>query len=101
MAQFKNFIGGKWVDSRSGEEFERTNPATGELIGTFPKSTEEDVQAAVEAAREAFNRRRLYPAPKRGEILYRVGQRLIERKEQLAREVTEARGKGVSAARAH
>lgn len=99
MAQFKNFIGGKWVDSRSGEEFERTNPATGELIGTFPKSTEEDVQAAVEAAREAFNRWRLYPAPKRGEILYRVGQLLIERKEQLAREMTEEMGKVLTEAR--
>jgi len=99
MAQFKNFIGGKWVDSRSGEEFERTNPATSELIGTFPKSTEEDVQAAVEAAREAFKRWRLFPAPKRGEILYRVGQLLIERKEQLAREMTEEMGKVLTEAR--
>ena len=38
MAQFKNYINGEWVDAQSGEEYERRNPATGELIGTFAKS---------------------------------------------------------------
>ncbi|MDI3341948.1 MAG: aldehyde dehydrogenase family protein [Sphaerobacter sp.] len=99
MAQFKNFINGEWVDAQSGEEFERRNPATGELIGTFPKSGPADVEAAVAAAREAFKHWRLYPAPKRGEILYRVGQLLKERKEELAREMTEEMGKVLTEAR--
>lgn len=93
MAQFNNYIGGQWVPARSGEEFERLNPATGELVGTFTKSDERDVNAAVEAAKRAFATWRLYPAPRRGEILYRVGQLLMERKEQLAREMTEEMGK--------
>jgi acyl-CoA reductase-like NAD-dependent aldehyde dehydrogenase len=93
MADFKNYINGKWVDAIDGVEFDRRNPATGELIGTFAKSTEADVNAAVQAAHDAFQRWRLYPAPKRGEILYRVGQILIERKEELAREMTEEMGK--------
>ncbi len=99
MAQFQNFINGKWVDARSGQEFDRKNPATGETIGTFTKSGQEDVLAAVDAASAAFNRWRLYPAPKRGEILFKVGQLLIERKEQLAREMTEEMGKVVAEAR--
>jgi alpha-ketoglutaric semialdehyde dehydrogenase len=99
MAQFKNYIGGKWVDAKSGQEFTRENPATGETIGTFAKSGEADVLAAVDAAKNAFNRWRLTPAPKRGEILYRVGQLLIERKESLAREMTEEMGKVLSEAR--
>ena len=93
MAQYKNFINGRWVDARSGDEFERRNPATGALIGTFPKSGPEDVNDAVEAARAAFDMWRRYPAPKRGEILFRVGELLAQRKEELAEEMTEEMGK--------
>jgi acyl-CoA reductase-like NAD-dependent aldehyde dehydrogenase len=46
---FKNFIGGEWVDAASGETFETTVPATGDTLGTFPKSGPEDVDRAVEA----------------------------------------------------
>jgi aldehyde dehydrogenase (NAD+) len=93
MAQFKNFINGKWVDAAEGGEFERRNPATGEVVGTFAKSSPKDVNSAVQAAHDAFQRWRLFPAPRRGEILFRVGQLLIERKEALAREMTEEMGK--------
>ena len=93
MAQFKNFINGKWVDAAEGGEFERRNPATGEVVGTFAKSSPKDVNLAVQAAHDAFQKWRLFPAPRRGEILFRVGQLLIERKEALAREMTEEMGK--------
>ncbi|HLT19065.1 MAG TPA: aldehyde dehydrogenase family protein [Thermomicrobiales bacterium] len=99
MADYKNFIGGRWVESTSGETFQRENPATGELIGTFTKSTAQDVDAAVAAAKKAFESWRLYPAPKRGELLYSVGQKLIERKEELARMMTEEMGKVIAEAR--
>ncbi|CAN5148863.1 aldehyde dehydrogenase family protein [soil metagenome] len=99
MAEFKNYISGQWVDARSGAEFERSNPANGELIGTFAKSGVEDVAAAVAAATEAFKKWRLFPAPRRGEILYRIGQMLIERKEVLARAMTEEMGKVLVEAR--
>ncbi|HYH13167.1 MAG TPA: aldehyde dehydrogenase family protein [Thermomicrobiales bacterium] len=90
---YRNFIGGTWVESRSGNTFERRNPATGELIGTFTSSTAADVDAAVEAATRAFKSWRLYPAPKRGEILYRAARILEERKDELAREMTQEMGK--------
>jgi len=99
VAQFKNFINGKWVESKSGGEFSRENPATGETIATFTKSTTDDVNTAVAAARNAFDKWRLYPAPKRGEILFKVAQLLVERKEQLAREMTEEMGKVIAEAR--
>ncbi|HLI52567.1 MAG TPA: aldehyde dehydrogenase family protein [Thermomicrobiaceae bacterium] len=99
MAEFKNYIGGRWVESKSGEEFDRKNPATGDMIGTFTKSTSEDVDAAVAAAREAFKSWRLYPAPRRGEILFRVAQALLDRKEELAREMTEEMGKVITETR--
>src|SRR5215216_1896196 len=96
---FRNYIGGKWVESVSGQTFARNNPATGEPVGTFTKSTPADVDAAVAAANAAFKSWRLYPAPKRGELLFKAAQLLLERKEQLAREMTEEMGKVINEAR--
>ena len=80
---FLNYIGGEWVDSASGETFESVNPASGDTIGTFPRSTPEDVDRAVAAAKAAYEDWRLVPAPKRGEILYRFANLLMEEKEEL------------------
>ncbi len=91
--QFRNFIGGEWVDAASGETFESLSPATGELIGTFPKSGPEDVERAVAAAKEAFEEWRLLPAPKRGELLFRFGRLVQEEKDDLADLMTREMGK--------
>jgi alpha-ketoglutaric semialdehyde dehydrogenase len=91
---YKNLINGDWVESRSGRAVENRNPAnTSELVGMFPASTEEDVNAAVEAAKEAYKTWRLVPAPKRAEILYRAAELLVARKEDLARDMTREMGK--------
>ena len=58
---FQNFIGGEWADAASGETFESRSPATGEMIGVFPRSGPEDVARAVEAAQAAFVDWRLVP----------------------------------------
>lgn len=92
--KFQNFINGKWVDAKSGRTFENRNPANwSEVIGTFPKSGKEDVDEAVKAARRAFERWRLVPAPARGDIMRKVGDLLVKRKEDLAREMTREMGK--------
>ncbi len=97
---FKNFINGEWVDSSSGLSFEDRNPAnTRELIGLFPRSTAEDVDAAVRAAAEAFEPWRLTPAPRRAEILYRAAETLVSRKDDLARDMTREMGKVLTEAR--
>ncbi len=91
---YKNFINGEWVESRSGKAFENRNPAnTDELIGMFPLATEDDVNAAIDAAREAYKTWRLVPAPKRAEILFRAAEILVRRKEDLARDMTREMGK--------
>ncbi len=95
----RNFIGGKWVEAQSGETFDSINPATEELIAPIAKSGAEDVAAAVDAAKKAYNNWRLTPAPRRGEILFRVGQLLIERKEKLAQLMTQEMGKVIAEAR--
>jgi alpha-ketoglutaric semialdehyde dehydrogenase len=92
--KFQNFVNGKWVDAKSGKTFENRNPANwGEIVGTFPKSGKEDVDEAVKSARAAFEQWRLVPAPKRGDIMRRVGDLMVERKEELARQMTREMGK--------
>ncbi len=92
--QYENFIGGNWLSAGSGKTFENRNPAnTDDLIGLFPASAADDVDAAVAAAKKAFAAWRLVPAPKRGEILYRVGELLKKHKEDLARIETREMGK--------
>ena len=91
---YKNFIDGEWVESRTGETFENLNPAdTREVVGVFQKSGKEDVDAAVDAAKRAFSKWRLVPAPRRAEIVYRASEMLIERKEEYSRDMTREMGK--------
>jgi acyl-CoA reductase-like NAD-dependent aldehyde dehydrogenase len=91
---YHNYIGGQWVASASGEWFENVNPAdTRDTLGRFPLSTKEDVDAAVESARNAFDRWRRTPAPRRAEILFRLGEILIRNKERFAAEMTREMGK--------
>jgi aldehyde dehydrogenase (NAD+) len=90
---FQNYIGGEWVDAASGETFTSVSPANGETIGTFPKSGAQDVDRAVEAAKEAFEDWRLLPAPKRGEILFRFAQLVTEHKQELTDLLTHEMGK--------
>ena len=91
---FKNYIAGKWVAAKSNKTFENRNPANrDDLIGLFPASTAEDADAALHAAKTAFPAWRGVPAPKRGEILYRVGELLRKYKEDIARDMTREMGK--------
>jgi aldehyde dehydrogenase (NAD+) len=69
---FLNYIGGEWVDSASGETFESFNPASGDTIGTFPRSTAEDVDRAVAAAKAAYEDWRLVPARRRSSTASRI-----------------------------
>ncbi len=91
---YHNYIAGKWVPSESGEVFENLNPAdTRDVIGRFPLSTSEDVNKAVNAAQKAFNRWRQTPAPRRAELLFRLGEILIRDKESLTADMTREMGK--------
>jgi alpha-ketoglutaric semialdehyde dehydrogenase len=97
---FKNFIAGQWVDAASGETFENRNPAHwNEIIGIFPKSSIQDVDRAVHAARDAFEEWRLVPVPERAEIMKKAGDLLVERKEEIAQQMTREMGKVIAETR--
>ncbi len=57
-AEFLNYIGGEWVPAEKGETYAVMNPANGSKLADVPKGTEDDARAAIEAAREAFDKGR-------------------------------------------
>ncbi len=95
--EYTNYIDGKWVKSGTGKSFENRNPANDDdLVGLFQDSDASDVDAAVDAASKAYEKWRLVPAPKRAEYLYKVGEILKRRKDEMAREMTREMGKVVA-----
>ncbi|MGI8408456.1 MAG: aldehyde dehydrogenase family protein [Pyrinomonadaceae bacterium] len=91
---YHNYIGGEWVKSLSGEFFDNVNPAdTTDIIGRFPKSNTEDVNRAVEAAKNAATKWRRTPAPKRAELLFSLGEILRDNKDRFTRDMTREMGK--------
>jgi alpha-ketoglutaric semialdehyde dehydrogenase len=91
---YQNFINGAWVEASSGEVYQIENPGnTNEVIGSFPLSTEEDVNKAVLSAHHAFESWRKLPASERAEFLYKFITLLDENKERLAQSLTKEQGK--------
>ncbi|HYT05475.1 MAG TPA: aldehyde dehydrogenase family protein [Gemmatimonadales bacterium] len=91
---FKNFIAGQWVAPATGAYFENRNPADwDDVIGCFPRSGPEDVARAVDSAKRGFAQWSKTPAPVRGDVLHRVGDLLVRRKEEIARAMTREMGK--------
>lgn len=96
----RNFIDGEWLDNRGKNAIESINPACkSEIIATFPRSTTEDVSQAVKAAKKAYQTWRKVPAPTRAEYVFRVGQLLLQHKEELAQLISREMGKPLTEAR--
>ena len=94
MAQtFHNHIGGRWAPARSGRTSVNSNPANGDALGEFPESGPEDVNDAVVAAAGAYGAWRLTPAPRRAEVVFRAGEIIRARKQDLARAMIREMGK--------
>ena len=95
--EFKNFIAGDWVGPSTGEYFENRNPADwNDVIGRFPRSGPDDLKRAIASAKRGFAQWSKTPAPIRGQVLQRVGQLLVERKDAIARAMTREMGKVVA-----
>ena len=95
--EFQNYINGTWVEGRS--KFKTVNPANEELLAEIAQAEISDVDAAVKAAAEAFQSWRLVPAPIRGELLFKIADILKQKKEELAKLLTQDMGKVISEAR--
>lgn len=98
VRKLKNYIGGKWVSSRT-ETYEAVyNPATKEMLCEVPLSTKEDLEEAVTIAREAFETWKEMAVPRRARILFNYQQLLIKHKAELARLITLENGKNLNEA---
>ena len=85
VTQHKQFIGGEWVESSSGETMEVLNPATGEAIAEVPRGTADDVERAVEAAEKAWAEWQDKTPKDRMELLLALADVIDEHAEELAR----------------
>ncbi len=95
------YIGGEWRDAARGETFPTLNPATGEELTTVARAGEEDVDAAVRAARHAFESgewSRLSAAD-RGKLLWRIGELVLQQADELAQLETLDAGKPITESR--
>ena len=95
--EFQNYINGKWVKGQ--KTFQTINPANEELVAEIAQAEISNVDHAVSAAKEAFQSWRLLPAPLRGEMLFKVGDILKQKKEELAQLLTRDMGKVIAEAR--
>ncbi len=100
MKTFHNYIAGAWVEPSTGKYQDNTNPAdTSDVIGHFPLSGADDVARAVASAQRGFELWKRTPAPARGDVLRRVGEIMIARKEELADLMTREMGKPLAETR--
>jgi len=94
----KNYIGGEWVESK-GDLVDVVNPATCKTIAKVPISTSEELNKAVEAAKDAFPEWRKTPPPARSRLLFRLKELLEENFEEVSRIQTQEHGKTIDESR--
>src|ERR1700752_914606 len=100
MDTYRNFIGGKWIESASTRTAQNINPAnTDDILSTIRQATREEARVAVEAAASAFRGWRSTPAPTRGRIVAKAARLLEENKEALAQLLTHEEGKTIAESR--
>ncbi len=93
--QYENFIGGKWTSPVKGEYFENVSPVDGQSFTKIPRSTEEDVNLAIDAAWEAAKTWNYSSATERSNMLLKIADRMEENLEVLARAETWDNGKAL------
>lgn len=93
----KMYINGSFVESASGKTFDTPNPATGERLATVYEGDAEDIDRAVKAAREAFDRGpwSRMSAAERSRLMYKLADLMEENKEELAQLETLDNGKPI------
>src|SRR5579871_645342 len=78
------FVGGEWVEARSGETFTTISPRDEEPLAEVAQAGPEDVELAVAAAREAFPAWAGLPGADRAKYLFRIARILQERSREFA-----------------
>ena len=94
MEKLKNYIGGKWTATETGESFDVLNPATGAVVATAQKSGAGDIRAAINTAATLTEKDGWANDPrKRSLALLKLAESMEKEKEELARQLTVENGK--------
>jgi aldehyde dehydrogenase (NAD+) len=93
MNKKQNYINGQWCDADSGQVIGNVNPATGETIALYPRSSSVDIEAAIISARRALGKWRKIPAPARGAFLYKAAEHLRQHIQAFGADVCREMGK--------
>lgn len=93
--QYENFIGGEWVAPEKGEYFDNISPVNGKVFCKIPRSTDEDIEAALDAAHAAKDAWGRASVTERSNILLRIADRIEDNLEMLAVAETWDNGKAV------
>ncbi len=93
------FIDGEWTDGTSGQAEDIYNPATGEVLGTVPHASSDDLDRALDASQRGFRLWSAKTTDERGMILHRAAGLIRERADHIARTMTLEQGKPFAMAR--
>lgn len=85
VRHYRMLIGGEWKDAAGGERLESVNPATEEVIATFPHAQAADVDLAVSAAKEGFQEWRTFGPVRRAAVMRELAARMAGKSEHFAR----------------
>src|SRR6266446_2818313 len=96
VKRISHWIGGRLVEGGSGRSGPVYNPALGQQTGAVDFATPEEVDSAVQAAKEAFESWRAMSLSKRTAILFQIRELVHERQEEIARILTAEHGKVLS-----
>ena len=99
VSKHQNLIGGKWVDAAGGETMEVVNPSTGDVIAEVPNASAEDVDSAVQAAKQALPEWLETTPGERGEMLLKLADAIDEHTDELAELESRNVGKPLSYAK--
>lgn len=91
--KYQMYINGEWCDSSTGEVIEVISPVNGELLGTVPKASKEDVERAIVAADKAMKEFRFWSDVERGDLVCRIADELEKEAERYAKDLTMEQGK--------
>ncbi|MDN6233291.1 MAG: aldehyde dehydrogenase family protein, partial [Staphylococcus simulans] len=86
--QTKQYINGEWVDSASGETIDVINPATEEVLGQVAKGNKEDVDKAVQAAKDVYLEFRHSSVEYRRDLLDKIVKEYENRKQDIIEAIT-------------
>ena len=87
------YIGGEWIDSASGETFDRISPVTGEVLASLPRANREDAQAAIDAANRARSHMASMPVFERAALCHAIADVLESKRKSMGEELSLEQGK--------